>query len=71
MAKMSKAKLRKKKLTGRKMRSGCAARDRFLRENLGVNQFIKAIAQKKYNTANKYLTDVIEAKLKARIAASL
>jgi len=55
----------------KKPRSGCAARDRALGESSHIGKFIRAIAQKKYNNANKYLADVIESKLMTRIAATL
>lgn len=61
----------KRKMVKKKSRGcpGCAKR-RMMRES-SLYQFIKAITEKKYNTANKYLADVVEAKLKARIAANL
>jgi hypothetical protein len=68
---MRKARKIKKKLVKKtKGCPGCAKRRAMLRES-SLYQFIKAITEKKYNQANKYLADVIEAKLKSRIAANL
>lgn len=59
----------KKKVIGRGP-AGCPCRESVLKEG-SLYQFIRAITEKKYNTANKYLADVIEAKMKARIASTL
>jgi len=59
----------KKKFMGRGP-AGCPCRESVLKES-SLYQFIRAITEKKYNTANKYLADVIEAKMKARIASTL
>jgi len=40
-------------------------------ESKNISNFITAISTKNYAQANKYLKDVIEAKLQARISASL
>jgi hypothetical protein len=63
-------KIKKKMLKKSKGCPGCAKRRALMRES-SLFQFIKAITEKKYNQANKYLADVIEAKLKTRIAANL
>ena len=40
-------------------------------ESTHIPQFIKAITEKRYNAASKYLTQEIEAKLKNRILANI
>lgn len=41
------------------------------KENVQLSNFIKAIAEKKYSEASKYLSQEIEAKLKNRISANI
>ena len=73
MAKKSKLKLKLKARKGAKKgaKCGCPSREKALKEASPVSNFIKAIAEKKYNVADKYLMEAVEAKLKARIAATL
>lgn len=73
MAKKSKLKLKVKarKSVKRGVKCGCPARERALKESSPIHNFIKAITEKKFNAADKYLVDAVEAKLKARIAATL
>ena len=40
-------------------------------ENANLTNFVKAIAEKNYSVASKYLSQDIEAKLKAKISANL
>lgn len=42
-----------------------------LKESVNIENFINSISTKNYALAHKYLQQVIDSKLKARIAASL
>jgi outer membrane lipoprotein SlyB len=58
-------------LKKKKMKFKAKAKKKMVKENSNLLNFIKAIAEKNYSVANKYLSQEIEAKLKARISANI
>jgi hypothetical protein len=42
-----------------------------INESLEIVKFLRSISQKNYSEANKYLQNVIESKLKAKMASAL